>query len=1542
MKTAIYTLYQKTELGRATFLVNRCVPSLNVNRQLLLFVNDDGLDALVEICRALSPFIHVLGGNGNLGVAGGRNAVIKHGVAAGFDFFISCDNDVIFADGYFESIEAEYRSLKQVDPKVGLMQPILLDGRQIKGLLGIDDVVDWQAFGNGSRLQTHVLDDIWGELVTAWGRDKAASTIYHAGISNPWLSHFQGLVSASTAEAPWDEGHETRFRTKLPTLRHDLQLLATLVDAGQPVNVFTVAGGITAFHRDVVDAVGVYNEKFNPFGYEDSELGFRATRIGLNNYVLCGVLAIHDPFMGARSRSLISHATIARLRAIEIADLKADDPNRGFALAQAIFFCWASHSNQFKDAVTNGELEHGEVESASRGFFASYVLNFLYGLFGNVRANDGEPGEHLFDHLLPSGFSGYSASDVKLDLGRNGRFRASDVDIRHVVGKAGRRILSVAAMNCRLEEGLPESAALTSRYVDIYLSLAETGTHRFEFKINLQADSRTYAARYDVDVTQAMSTNLRSPPQVTALESKHNTYDVGSFSTETIYPAPTFARSARWLPAIRKLAQITNAEDGAFSWLVDPVANWLAEGPKRSKHPATPAATASRRKRILIFTDSRGQHKPIGQNHPMFAERLKADPSIDVELYLCPMKWTTTLDFLAMFDREKLSTYDAIILWTGIVDWSPRPVSSAKADLYDNHNVANLNNVSLNTRDYSSKVVNNKKEIFDHIFGEAAIREYFASPFGTTYAGEKTSNMYSLTMAEKDLLPRLADIPNLVFINSNRFVPNWEGDFKKGRPQNIAITHKYSDLFTQYLAKTAKVIDLRTWSNEDVKRYTCDNLHVTEAGNNYIYGELVSTLRTMNVLTGPDLSSAGAPLGSMVTRARSTSFTGITNPERIIGAKQTEVLDSVRAEKYLATLVVGVRLKPGDKIRLRNFMFMLKWLEYHYAGLFDILIVEQDSTPRLNLASLGLAPHVRYKFIYNPSDFNRGWGYNVAVKHFCLDARIVVLMDADILTGGNFVREVMDCHTKYDAISPYQNIYYSTPSETLSVCRDMRIDVLSDSSRIKNPITVAGGLLIIRRDVFLSLKGFEQYCGYGCEDRAMDVTLFNHVPESKLRVAPVSYVHLHHTRDLDGRGRFDDIYAHLVTHYRCTYQNGLGAFDFIHKGCSHAPMLETLALMRQRADSFGDIDLYRSGSCLTVNGQRSRGGRASRQNVIYPPDFNSLREYKEHETYKSAPEPDSTELATFYNAYKGKRCFIIGNGPSLNKHDLSLLDGEYTFGVNSFFYKTRETGFTPYFYVVEDSSVMKENIEEIRAYNAPFKFFPTIYKHLHPKRPNVFFFNMNRGFYEKSSPNFVVPRFSTDASDVLYCGQSVTYINLQLAYFMGFEEIYLIGMDFNYVIPASHSRTGDVLLSNTDDPNHFHKDYFGKGKTWKDPKLDRVALNYKMAKLVYESTGRSISNATIGGHLEVFGRVDYASLFPPRLEEPKLHHGRITFGDANRLFRGGDYSGALSAYVDLARQGTGFPLYQRSALESYRRAKEAKQPCSPNDVVYVRNLMAAR
>ena len=198
---------------------------------------------------------------------------------------------------------------------------------------------------------------------------------------------------------------------------------------------------------------------------------------------------------------------------------------------------------------------------------------------------------------------------------------------------------------------------------------------------------------------------------------------------------------------------------------------------------------------------------------------------------------------------------------------------------------------------------------------------------------------------------------------------------------------------------------------------------------------------------------------------------------------------------------------------------------------------------------------------------------------------------------------------------------------------------------------------------------------------------------------------------------------------------------------------------------------------------------------------------------------DADTMAQLKNAFAGERCVIIGNGPSLNKMDLTLFAKVPTFAVNGIFYAQEKMGFDPTFYVVEDTAVLADNTEEIRNYQAQWKLFPSIYRSDVGEADNVAYFRMNRGFYHSHSPHYCVPRFSTDASNRVYCGQSVTIINLQLAYHFGFTDVALIGMDFSSPVPDTAEREGDVLTSTEDDPNHFHPEYFGRARSGRTPSL---------------------------------------------------------------------------------------------------------------------------
>ena len=105
-------------------------------------------------------------------------------------------------------------------------------------------------------------------------------------------------------------------------------------------------------------------------------------------------------------------------------------------------------------------------------------------------------------------------------------------------------------------------------------------------------------------------------------------------------------------------------------------------------------------------------------------------------------------------------------------------------------------------------------------------------------------------------------------------------------------------------------------------------------------------------------------------------------------------------------------------------------------------------------------------------------------------------------------------------------------------------------------------------------------------------------------------------------------------------------------------------------------------------------------------------------------------------------------------------------------------------------------------------------------------------------------------------------MNLQLAYYLGASKIYLIGFDHNYAPPSAQDNVkGSVITSAVADVNHFDARYFGAGYRWHDPNIERMERAYLCAKRFLDAKGVQVFNATHGGALEVFPRVDYDLLF---------------------------------------------------------------------------------
>lgn len=237
---------------------------------------------------------------------------------------------------------------------------------------------------------------------------------------------------------------------------------------------------------------------------------------------------------------------------------------------------------------------------------------------------------------------------------------------------------------------------------------------------------------------------------------------------------------------------------------------------------------------------------------------------------------------------------------------------------------------------------------------------------------------------------------------------------------------------------------------------------------------------------------------------------------------------------------------------------------------------------------------------------------------------------------------------------------------------------------------------------------------------------------------------------------------------------------------------------------------------------------------------------------------DIKEVRRFKDKHTGERCFILGGGPSLLEHDLGFLKNEVTFGVNGIFLIFEKLGFQPTYYTVEDRLVYEDRFSDIRTLvTDSICFFPIQFNvpQFHKKSNHYF-----RAIYEfGQSPGW--PNFSKNAASLIWIGGTVTYVCMQLAYYMGFAEVYLVGMDHDYKKPSDLTTKGMEWTSNSDDPNHFHPDYFGKGMRWHDPQLWRMEKAYKKANKIFHQSGRKIMNATHGGKLEIFPRVNYDDLF---------------------------------------------------------------------------------
>lgn len=853
MNIAVYVLYRKGEFDKAACFLERVSRELAENVRLYLLINDDECSLISKLASSLSDYIKVLCAGKNLGVAGGRNFLINTAIADGADYLISCDTDIIFESGYFNKIVSDYISLKKQDDSIGLVQPILLNGPDVKSAFNVfNTAVSWKSL-RGKLCKNKELDFSYFDfLIKNIGEEKFLLSVLHTGIVNIWRAHFgdevtpfPGVVDPVVREVCSNKS----------ALHRDRSLLKQLIYDRRPVRISTTAGGVSVFHKSVYEAVGGYDEIFNPFGFEDSEYGFRVSLNGFNNYLIVDSFAIHDVFISGQNRSLMYLSRIGLLRGVE-SGLLSNYKLKYYAIRQAIF----AGIKSLISALARREVELTRKELDLGSALISYCFEFARGFFVSAKKNRNS--SNYINKLISSFFNRkdveLSGFDLQID---ENVFFVSDKVLKKGGWVGTDKSLHILAYNCRFKEQEVKGSVFESRYFDIACNISNfnnTSIATFSADILSNDICIKIAAEVFFDFVEASKNGLF---KLNMFSVDVKEYDYGEFSVEELYPHPNFFDSQAWLPFV--ISQLRSIRDiipdiGQVT-ICDALERYFVSGKNEGRtgldydsdsksgdisclvNRANNIRVSAQQKRVLIFTDSRGQHKPKGSDHQIFAERLINNPKYNVDAYLCPMKWTTTLDFIGLFSRDVLATYDYVVLYTGIVDWSPRKISNAMHSIYNCLDVRNIDNAMANTGDYSKKVVNNKKCYFDNIFGEGEMDKHFCYPFHTQYEGEATINMYRLSSAREKLIPFLVDIPNLIFINSNRFVSKWDGDYPRNRPSNMSITHDYSAAFAE-MFPSDRLINLLIWTDSDVKKYTCDNIHLTKSGSDFIYEELIRLL----------------------------------------------------------------------------------------------------------------------------------------------------------------------------------------------------------------------------------------------------------------------------------------------------------------------------------------------------------------------------------------------------------------------------------------------------------------------------------------------------------------------------------------------------------------------------------------------------------------------------------------------------------------------------------------------------------------------------
>lgn len=229
-------------------------------------------------------------------------------------------------------------------------------------------------------------------------------------------------------------------------------------------------------------------------------------------------------------------------------------------------------------------------------------------------------------------------------------------------------------------------------------------------------------------------------------------------------------------------------------------------------------------------------------------------------------------------------------------------------------------------------------------------------------------------------------------------------------------------------------------------------------------------------------------------------------------------------------------------------------------------------------------------------------------------------------------------------------------------------------------------------------------------------------------------------------------------------------------------------------------------------------------------------------------ENQARQFEKIKNSHVGERCFVIGNGPSLTPQDLDLLKGEYCFAANQIFFIFDKTEWRPNVYLTANTDTVAGYFQEIQNIDAEYKFIDSKALDYGIEISDALY--LKHGCFSAEEE-----RFSSDIAKYYYNGGTITYTAMQVAVYMGFSEIYLLGVDNNY--SNEKKRDGKEIHNKVQD--HFYEqknESAEKLNLYATVDIDHLTEYFELAKKYADLHGVKIWNATRGGKLEIYPRIE--------------------------------------------------------------------------------------